>query len=56
MKVSKWVGVILASYVAFVVLLETVFLGWYQSTLDATGIPSPSPVLPAPSPRRRRSF
>ena len=30
MKVLKWVGVIVAIYVAFVVVFETLFLGWYQ--------------------------
>ncbi len=39
MKVLKWVGVITAAYVAFVVVFETLFLGLYQPKLERTGIP-----------------
>ena len=39
MKVLKWVGVIVAVYVAFVVAFETLFLGLYQPKLERTGIP-----------------
>ncbi len=38
-KVLKWVGVIVAVYVAFVVAFETLFLGLYQPKLGSTGIP-----------------
>jgi hypothetical protein len=38
MKVLKWVGAILAVYVAFVVAFETLFLGLYQPKLDIMGI------------------
>ncbi len=39
MKVLKWVGAIVAVYVAFVVAFETLFLGLYQPKLGSTGIP-----------------
>ncbi len=39
MKVLKWVGVIVAVYVGFVVEFETLFLGLYQPKLRMTGIP-----------------
>ena len=39
MKVLKWVGVVLAIYVGFVVAFETFFLGMYQPKLGSTGIP-----------------
>ena len=39
MKVLKWVGVIFAVYVAFVVAFETLFLGLYQPELGNTGLP-----------------
>jgi hypothetical protein len=39
MKVLKWVGVIFAVYVGFVVAFETLFLGLYQPRLESTGIP-----------------
>jgi hypothetical protein len=39
MKVLKWVGAILAVYAAFVVVFETLYLGWYQPKLERTGIP-----------------
>ena len=39
MKVLKWVGAIVAVYVAFVVAFETLFLGLYQPKLGRTGIP-----------------
>ncbi len=39
MKVLKWVGVLVAVYVGFVLAFETLFLGWYQPKLERTGIP-----------------
>lgn len=39
MKAVKWVGITLAVYVTFVVLFETVFLGWFQPTFSRSGIP-----------------
>jgi len=39
MKVLKWLGVIFAVYVAFVVAFETLFLGLYQPELGNTGLP-----------------
>ncbi len=39
MKVLKWLGVIVAVYVFFVVAFETLFLGLYQPKLERTGIP-----------------
>ncbi len=39
MKVLKWVGVVVAVYAGFVVAFETLYLGWYQPTLQSTGIP-----------------
>ncbi len=39
MKVLKWVGVLVAVYVGFVVVFETLFLGLYQPKLGSTGIP-----------------
>ncbi len=39
MKVLKWVGVVVAGYVGFVVAFETLFLGLYQHKLERTGIP-----------------
>ncbi len=39
MKVLKWVGVLVAVYVGFVVAFETLFLGLYQPKLERTGIP-----------------
>ncbi len=39
MKMLKWVGAIVAVYVAFVVVFETLFLGLYQPKLERTGIP-----------------
>ena len=39
MKVLKWVGVLVAVYVGFVVAFETLYLGWYQPKLGSTGIP-----------------
>ena len=39
MKVLKWLGVIFAVYVAFVVAFETLFLGLYQPKLGNTGLP-----------------
>lgn len=39
MKSLKWVGAVLAVYVAFVVAFETLFLGLYQPELASTGIP-----------------
>ena len=39
MKGLKWVGAVLAAYVVFVAAFETFFLGWYQPTLEGSGIP-----------------
>ena len=39
MKALKWVGGIVAVYVVFVFLFETLFLGWYQPKLEGTGVP-----------------
>ena len=39
MKLAKIVGVIVAIYIAFVVLFEAGFLGYYQPKLESTGIP-----------------
>ena len=39
MKALKWVGAIVAVYVAFVVAFETLFLGLYQPKLGSSGIP-----------------
>ena len=39
MQVLKWLGIVAAVYVSFVVLFEAVFLGMYQPTLESTGIP-----------------
>ena len=39
MRVLKWVGGILAVYVVFVVLFETLFLGLYQPKLEGSGVP-----------------
>lgn len=39
MKVLKWLGIVTAVYVSFVVVFEAVFLGTYQPTLESTGIP-----------------
>jgi len=39
MKVLKWVGVIVAVYLVFVVAFETFYLGLYQPKLGTTGIP-----------------
>ena len=39
MKVLKWVGIVVAVYVGFVVAFETFFLGMYQPKLARTGIP-----------------
>jgi hypothetical protein len=38
-KVLKWVGVVVAVYVVFVVAFETLFLGLFQPKLERTGIP-----------------
>ncbi len=39
MKALKWLGVVVAVYVGFVVAFETLFLGLYQPKLERTGIP-----------------
>ena len=39
MRVSKWVGVIVAAYAGFVVAFEALYLGWYQPKFERTGIP-----------------
>ena len=39
MRVLKWVGVVFAVYVGFVVAFEALYLGWYQPKLANSGIP-----------------
>ena len=39
MKVLKWVGVVVAAYVGFVVLFEALFLGLYQPKLERNPLP-----------------
>ena len=39
MKAMKWVGIVMGAYAVLVVLFETVYLGWQQPKLEATGIP-----------------
>lgn len=39
MRVGKWVGVLLAVYIAFVVLFEVVYLGMLQPSFEDSGIP-----------------
>lgn len=39
MKIVGWLGLALAAYIAFVVVFETVLLGYYQPELRRTGIP-----------------
>ena len=39
MKVLKWLGIILAVYITFVLVFETFFLGMYQPELEGTGLP-----------------
>lgn len=39
MRVLKWLGVLFAVYVGFVVIFETVYLRMMQPTLESTGIP-----------------
>jgi hypothetical protein len=39
MKILKWLGIVTAVYVCFVVVFEAVFLGYYQPRLERTGIP-----------------
>ncbi len=39
MRALKWLGVLLAVYVGFVVLFEAVYLRMMQPTLESTGIP-----------------
>ena len=39
MRVLKWVGIIFAVYVVFVLAFEALFLGMYQPKLTRTGIP-----------------
>ncbi len=39
MKALKWVGVVVAAYVGFVVAFETLFLGLYQPKLEGTSVP-----------------
>jgi len=39
LKVFKWLGIVAAVYVIFVVVFEAGFLGYYQPTLESTGIP-----------------
>ena len=38
-KGLKWVGVIVGTYAVFVVIFETVFLGYYQPSFEEGGIP-----------------
>jgi hypothetical protein len=39
MKVLKWLGVVIAVYVCFVVVFETGYLGLYQPSFESSGIP-----------------
>ena len=39
MRILKWLGILFAVYVGFVVLFETVYLRMMQPTLESTGIP-----------------
>lgn len=39
MKVLKWLGVVVAVYVCFVVAFETGYLGMYQPSFESSGIP-----------------
>ncbi|MEM7100067.1 MAG: hypothetical protein AAF541_17500 [Pseudomonadota bacterium] len=39
MKLLKWVGGIVAFYVVFVILFETVYLGFLQPSFEEQGIP-----------------
>lgn len=39
MKVLKWLGVVLAVYVVFVVVFEAGYLGWMQPSFEDNGIP-----------------
>ena len=39
MKVIKWLSVIFGVYVAFVVLFESVYLGYFQPSFEESGIP-----------------
>ena len=39
MNALKWIGVAIAVYIGFVIAFETLYLGWYQPKLAATGIP-----------------
>ena len=39
MKAIKWVVAVLAVYVGFVVVFETLYLGWYQPKFESSGIP-----------------
>ena len=39
MKILKWLGILLAVYLVFVVVFETFILGLMQPELDSTGLP-----------------
>ena len=39
MRALKWLGILFACYVGFVLLFELVFLRMMQPTLESTGIP-----------------
>ena len=39
MKVVKWLSVVFGVYVAFVVLFESVYLGYFQPSFEESGIP-----------------
>jgi len=39
MKLLKWVGIIAVVYIAFVVLFETLFLGYFQPKAEGFGLP-----------------
>ena len=39
MKLLKWLGIILAIYVVFVLIFETVYLGYMQPSFEEGGIP-----------------
>ena len=39
MKVIKWLSVVFGVYVAFVVIFESVYLGYFQPSFEESGIP-----------------
>ncbi len=40
MKIRKWFVIALGAYVGFVLIFETIFLGYLQPTFDRRGIPT----------------